>query len=99
MRSVTVDFRRLYWLESFSGVVYSVDKNGRNLVEYIIQKPLTHIVAYSEGIQAIPGLSDYSYTVRLRKVLPNSWWDVSETQCTVSKAYTSRFQKELMMET
>lgn len=62
--SVTVDFRRLYWLESFSGEVCSVDKkHGLNLVEHPIHKRLTHILAYSEGIQAIPGLSTVIHSV------------------------------------
>jgi len=58
--SVTVDFRRLYWLDSFSAAVYSIDKKrGRDMIQLSIRKPLTHILAYSEGIQTLPGLYAY----------------------------------------
>ena len=56
MTSVTVDFQRLYWLESFSAAIYSIDKkHGLDMIQHPIQKRLSHIVAYSEGIQALPG--------------------------------------------
>jgi len=60
--SVAVDFRRLYWLESFSASIYSIDKkDGQDVIQYPVRKRLTHIFAYSEGIQAFPG----SFSCRL----------------------------------
>jgi len=44
-------------LDSSSSVIYSIDKRrGRNMMQLSTDnKRLGHVVAYSEGIQALPG--------------------------------------------
>jgi len=56
VRSATVDFRRLYWLDLFSNSIYSIDKkHGLDMMAYPAPQRLIHIFAYSEGLQPVPG--------------------------------------------